>query len=175
MTVQCSVYIATSLDGFIAEEDGGLAFLAVAESGRYDYGYTEFMASIDAIVMGRTTYESALGFPAWPYAGTRVIVLTSGPAPQSRHGEEFVSGDLPGLVERLGREGVERVYVDGGATIRSFLAAGLIDDLTISMVPVLLGRGIPLFGLGMPAVSLELTGAESYETGVVQVSYRVRR
>jgi dihydrofolate reductase len=172
MTPQCSVFIATSLDGFIAEEDGGLAFLASAESGTHDYGYAEFIASIDAIVMGRSTYEVGLGFPSWPYAGKRVIVLTSGPHRKSIHGEEFSSETPAALAERLGAEGVRRIYVDGGVTIRSFLAAGLIDDLTISVVPAIIGRGIPLFGIGTPALSLTLRSVESFDTGLVQLRYR---
>ncbi len=172
MTPQCSVYIATSLDGFIAEEGGGLGFLSVAESETMDYGYNEFIATVDVIVMGRGTYEAALAFPVWPYEGVRVIVLTSGRGWQSRHHEEFSSEEPAALAERLGAQGTRRIYVDGGATIRSFLAAGLITDLTISIVPVILGRGIPLFGLGIPSMSLTLTGAESYETGLVQLRYR---
>lgn len=175
MIPHCSVYIATSLDGFIAGEDGELSFLAVADSETHDYGYRSFIDRVDAIVMGRGTYEAGLAFPTWPYEGKRVIVLTSGASPQAQHGEEFVAGDIPALLERLGTEGVHRVYVDGGATIRSFLAAGFIDDLTISIVPMLLGRGIPLFGLGIPRLALELTGSESYETGLVQLRYRVNR
>ena len=172
MLPQCSVYIATSLDGFIAEEDGGLAFLESAESGTEDYGYSEFIDSVDAIVMGRSTYEVGLSFPTWPYAGKRVIVLTSGARPKPVHDEEFSSEAPRELVERLGGEEVRRIYVDGGVTIRSFLAAGLIDDLTISIVPAILGRGIPLFGLGTPALSLTLESAESYPTGLVQLRYR---
>ncbi len=175
MIPHCSVYIATSIDGFIAGEDGELSFLAVADSETHDYGYRSFIDRVDAIVMGRGTYEAGLAFPSWPYEGKRVIVLTSGAAPKSLHGEEFVAGDIPTLLERLGSEGVRRVYVDGGATIRSFLAAGFIDDLTISIVPVLLGRGIPLFGMGIPRLSLQLTGSESYETGLVQLRYSVVR
>ncbi len=175
MTVQCSVYIATSVDGFIAEEDGGLAFLSVAESDTHDYGYTEFIGSIDAIVMGRSTYEVGLGFEQWPYEGKRLIVMTSGPERASVHGEEFTSEDPVALIARLGAEGAKRVYVDGGATIRSFLAAGLIDDLTISVVPLILGRGIPLFGLGIPPLALELEAAEAFPTGLAQLRYRRAR
>ena len=172
MNPQCSVFIATSLDGFIAGDDGALEFLSVAEDASTDYGYGEFIATVDAIVMGRATYEVGVGFPVWPYEGQRVIVLTSGDSRSSVHGEEFSSESPTSLVERLGREGVRRIYVDGGATIRSFLAAGLIDDLVISIVPRILGRGIPLFGLGIPSLPLTLESAESYDTGLVQLHYR---
>lgn len=168
---QCSVFIATSLDGFIAEEDGGLSFLAVAESGVNDYGYTPFIESVDAIVMGRATYEVGLSFPQWPYEGKRLIVMTSGPDRAPVHGEEFTSEDPATLVARLGAEGVRRVYVDGGATIRSFLAAGLIDDMVISIIPMILGRGIPLFGLGVPPMPLRLDSVEAFPTGLAQLRY----
>lgn len=170
MNPQCSVFIATSLDGFIAEDDGALDFLSVVEDATTDYGYGEFIATIDAIVMGRATYEAGLGFPVWPYTGQRVVVLTSG-SKESVNGEEFSSEEPTALVERLGAEGVRRIYVDGGATIRSFLAAGLIDDLVISVIPRILGRGIPLFGLGIPSLALRLDGTETFDSGLVQLRY----
>jgi len=168
---RCSVFIATSLDGFIAEDDGALDFLAVVEDPTTDYGYGEFIASVDAVVMGRATYEVGLGFAAWPYGGQRVVVLTSGSPQESANGEEFSSDDPATLVARLGAEGVRRIYVDGGATIRSFLAAGLIDDIVISVVPRILGRGIPLFGLGIPSLDLRLESSETFDTGLVQLRY----
>ena len=171
MNPRCSVFIATSLDGFIAEDDGALDFLSVVEDSTTDYGYGDFIATVDAIVMGRATYEVGLGFPLWPYSGQRVIVLTSGSPKESVNGEEFSSEEPAALVSRLGSEGVARIYVDGGATIRSFLAAGLIDDLVISVIPRILGRGIPLFGLGIPSLALRLERAETFESGLVQLSY----
>lgn len=140
-----------------------------------DYGYGDFIATIDAIVMGRATYEVGLGFPEWPYAGKRLIVLTSSPGRTSVHGEEFSSEGPAELVARLGGEGVRRIYVDGGATIRSFLAADLIDDLVVSIIPVVLGRGIPLFGLGLPRLPLELDGVEGYPSGLAQLRYSRQR
>lgn len=171
MNPQLSVFIATSLDGFIAEEDGGLGFLGSVEREGEDYGYDRFIATIDAIVMGRSTYEVGLGFPVWPYEGKRLIVMTSGPGRESVHGEEFTSETPEQLAARLGAEGVRRVYVDGGATIRSFLAAGLIDDLVVSIIPVVLGRGIPLFGLGIPPMPLVLDGVEAFPSGLAQLRY----
>lgn len=169
-----SVFIATSLDGYIAGRDGSLAFLdAVARPGE-DYGYAKFFESVDALVTGRRTYDTVLGFPEWPYAGKRCVVLTHA-APAPRHGEEFHAGDLLPLVERLGAEGVRRVYVDGGVVISAFLAAGLIDDVTISVIPVLLGDGVPLFARGGAGSALTLAASRGYESGLVQLQYVVRR
>ena len=171
--MQCSVYIATSLDGYIARPDGGLDWLSAAQSSGEDYGYATFAASVDALVMGRTTYDTVLGFGAWPYAGKRVVVLTHRPA-ESRHGEELHGGDVEELVQRLAREGVKRIYVDGGVVIQQFLAAKLIDDLTISIIPVVLGAGIRLFSDRGPEESLVLDGVDSFTSGLVQLRYRVK-
>jgi dihydrofolate reductase len=167
---RCSVFIATSLDGFIARPDGTFDFLSIVEQPDEDYGFAEFFATVDALVIGRNTYETALGFPEWPYAGKRCIVLTHRETP-SLHGEQFFAGAASGLVEQLALVGVQRVYVDGGAVIRDFLAAGLIDDLTLSIVPVLLGKGIPLFGAEVPELRLQLESSQQYPSGLVQLHY----
>jgi dihydrofolate reductase len=168
---QCSVYIATSLDGFIARPDGGIDWLNPMMQAGEDYGYQRFFASIDAIVFGRKTYETALGFDPWPYAGKRCVVLTHRPI-DARHGEERHDGPLAELVDRLGAEGVRRVYIDGGEVIRQFLAAGLVDDVTLSIVPVLLGEGLPLFRGGAERW-LRLVESRSYPSGLVQIEYRI--
>ena len=169
-----SVFIATSLDGYIAARDGSLAFLDAVQRPGEDYGFARFFASVDTLVMGRRTYDTALGFDAWPYAGKRCIVLTHA-APPSRHGEEFTEGDPATLATRLGAEGARHVYVDGGAVISAFLAARLIDDLTISVIPVLLGDGVPLFARGGPEQRLVLTSSRGYESGLVQLQYALKR
>jgi len=167
---RCSVFIATSVDGYIARPDGTFDFLSIVERPEEDYGFAEFFASIDALVIGRNTYETALGFPEWPYAGKRCIVLTHRETP-SVHGEQFFAGAPGALVDQLGLSGAQRLYVDGGAVIRQFLAEGLIDDLTVSIVPLLLGRGIPLFGAEVPELRLVLETSKSYESGLVQLRY----
>jgi len=167
---RCSVFIATSLDGFIARPDGTFDFLSIVETPGEDYGFAEFFATVDALVIGRNTYETALGFPEWPYAGKRCIVLTHRETP-SVHGEQFFSGAASGLVEQLALVGAQRLYVDGGAVIRDFLAAGLIDDMTLSIVPLLLGTGIPLFGAEVPEQRLLLESSRSYPSGLVQLHY----
>lgn len=168
---QCSVYLAASVDGFIARPDGGLDWLEAVHREGEDYGYAEFVRSIDAHVVGRKTYDAVLGFGAWPYAGKRVVVLTRRP-PAPRHGEEFYAGDPGALLERLAREGVRRAYVDGGDVVRQFLAARLVDDLTLSVIPLLLGQGVPLFGGALPEQGLTLEEARSYPSGLVRLRYR---
>jgi dihydrofolate reductase len=168
---RCSVFIAVSLDGFIARPDGSLDWLAVVEQKGEDYGYQRFADSVDVLVVGRKTYETALGFDGWPYSGKRCIVVTHRPS-EARHGEEFFAGEPRALVERLAREGAGRVYVDGGQIIQQFLAANLIDDLTLSVIPVLLGDGIPLFARG-PERRLVLEETRSWPTGLTQLHYRI--
>lgn len=174
---QCSVFIASSLDGYIARVDGSLDWLSVVEREGEDYGYRAFVDGVDALVMGRKTYDTVLGFDEWPFAGKRCVVLTHARPTSPRADEEFASGAPAALLEQLGRQGVRRVYVDGGTVIRQFLAAGLIDDLTLSVIPVLLGEGIRLFDAeprgGAPAAALRLTSARNFESGLVQLRYDV--
>jgi dihydrofolate reductase len=167
---RCSVFIATSLDGYIARLDGTFDFLSIVERPDEDYGFAEFFASVDALVIGRNTYETALAFPEWPYAGKRCIVLTHRETP-SVHGEQFFAGAPAALVDQLGLAGAQRLYVDGGGVIRQFLVDGLIDDLTLSIVPTLLGQGVALFGPEVPEQALVLKTSKSYESGLVQLSY----
>jgi dihydrofolate reductase len=175
MRPRCSVFIATSLDGFIARRDGALDWLGPFQTNGEDYGYARFADSIDTLVIGRKTYEVVLGFgaAAWPYAGKRVIVLTHRTL-EPKHGEESYAGDVSALVERLTRGGARRIYVDGGAIVRQFVAAGLVDDLTISIVPVLLGEGIPLFGKTDADIGLRLVDSRAFPSGLVQLEYRPR-
>jgi dihydrofolate reductase len=170
--MQCSVFIATSLDGFIARLDGSIDWLSRVECPGEDYGYGRFHDSIDTVIVGRKTYQTALGFPAWPYGGKRCIVLTH-QAPRSKHGEEFHDGPAPALVARLAAEQARRAYVDGGQVIRQFLAAGLITDLTLSIIPILLGEGVPLFGQTGPELPLTLVSSRAYDSGLVQLEYRL--
>ena len=167
---RCSVFIATSLDGFIARPDGTFDFLSVVERPNEDYGFAEFFATIDALVIGRNTYETALSFPEWPYAGKRCVVLTHRDAP-SVHGEQFFAGEPEALLAQLAMAGAQRLYVDGGAVIREFLQNNLIDDITLSIVPVLLGQGVSLFGNEVPEQRLKLTSSKAYESGLVQLCY----
>jgi len=170
--MRCSVFIATSVDGFIAREDGSIDWLSIVERPNEDYGYSKFFESVDTLVLGRKTYEIALGFEAWPYANKRVIVMTH-QARTPRFGEELFSGEPAELAARLAKEGSKRVYVDGGSVIRQFLAQKLVTDLTLSIVPVLLGAGIRLFDRAPSEVRLELLSTREFESGLVQVRYTV--
>jgi len=170
--MQCSVFIATSLDGYIARPDGSIDWLSAVQVDGEDYGYARFAETVDVIVLGRNTYDVVLGFAAWPYAGKRAIVMTNHPA-NSRHGEEFYAGAAADLVRRLAAEGARRVYIDGGVVIQQFRNAGLIDDLTISIIPVVLGEGIPLFAAGASEGRLTLVDVQSWPSGLVQLRYRL--
>jgi len=169
---RCSAYIAASLDGFIARADDGLDWLDAVQRPGEDYGFAAFFASVEVLLLGRNTWEVARRFDPWPYGGKRCVVLTGRPA-EGEHGETFHAGDPAPLLARLHAEGVKRAYVDGGVTVARFLAAGLLDDLTVSLIPVLLGAGIRLFPGGYAERPLELTGSRNFPSGLVQVDYRV--
>jgi dihydrofolate reductase len=169
---RCSAFLATSLDGFIARADGGLGWLRRFETSGEDYGFREFLASVDALVVGRGTYDAVLGLPEWPYAGKRVVVLTHRP-PAPRLDETFASGAPGEVIASLAAAGARRIYVDGGATVSSFLRAGLLDDLVLSVVPVLLGDGIRLFQPPVPERRLALRDARSFPSGLVRLRYDV--
>ena len=179
MTAKASVFIATSLDGFIARPDGSIDWLneanKVVPDGE-DCGYGKFMESVDVLVMGRNTFELVLTFAAWPYGNKRVVVLSSRPLiiPAGLPDTVSASSESPDvLVERLSAEGARRLYVDGGMTIQRFLAAGLIDDITITLIPVLLGQGRRLFGTVEKDIPLVHAATRTFDFGFVQITYRV--
>ena len=176
---ECNVFIATSLDGFISRPDGSIDWLdeanALVPAGE-DCGYGQFMAGIDVLVMGRNTFEQVLTFGEWPYGATPVIVLSRSLTSLPAHlpGTVSLSAEEPAqLVQRLSAAGLEHLYIDGGLTIQSFLAAGLIDEITITLIPILLGSGKPLFGPLSGDVHLELVSSRAYDFGFVQNRYRV--
>ncbi len=172
----CSVFCGLSLDGFIARPDGGLDWLegdGSAEVG--DHGYEAFVAGIDAIVMGRSTFEIAMTFEKWPYT-KKVIVLSSGQvdlaAARDRGADvEVMNAPPERLVADLAAKGLFHLYVDGGVTIQRFLRAGLIDRLILSRLPVLIGQGIPLFGSLEKDVRLKLVASRTFPGGLVQSEY----
>lgn len=163
-----SAFLGASLDGFIAEADGGLGFLKPFE--QEEHGYAAFYASVDTLLMGRKTYETVLGFDAWPFADKRVRVLSRTQRP-SRFGERFVSGEPRAVLAALESEGAGHVYADGGEVVTEFLAAGCLDALVVSVVPVVLGAGIRLFATSPGLHRLSLVSSRTFETGVVQLSY----
>ncbi|MDB5703267.1 MAG: bifunctional deaminase-reductase domain protein [Sphingomonas bacterium] len=169
-----SVFIGTSVDGFIARLDGGLDWLPAG--GGEPHGYDEFMASVDALVVGRNTFEIVLGFDPWPYHDKRVVVLSSGPLDlaEVRGGKvEQMAGTPAEIVAQLAASGAHHLYIDGGITIQRFLAAGLIDRLIVTRVPVLIGEGVPLFGSLPGDVRLDHLATRSYPSGLVQSEYRI--
>ncbi len=178
MTIKASVFIATSLDGFIARANGDLDWLTGAESSatEQDYGYQEFMDTVDTIVLGRNTFELVLTFDSWPYSGKKVVVLSSKPSAVPSHlvdDVEWLSLPPQQLVERLASQGATHLYVDGGKIIQGFLRAGLIDELTITRVPILIGTGVPLFGPLNQDIRLTHIATRQFENGFVQSKYRV--
>ena len=169
-----SIFIGTSVDGFIARRNGDLDFLPV--DGGEPHGYNEFFGSVDALVIGRKTFETVLAFPVWPYGDKRVIVLSSRPIDFStvRGGVvEQMSGSPADIVSKLAASGVRHIYVDGGITIQPFLRAGLVQNLTITRVPVLIGDGIPLFGTLLKDIRLQHIATQHYPSGLVKTEYHV--
>ena len=176
---KCSVYVATSLDGFISRRDGSIDWLnhfnALVTKGE-DLGYAQFMSSVDALVMGRNTFEQVLTFGTWHYGDTPIVVLSRQlkSLPEDVSDTVSLSADEPGkLVERLSARKWKHLYVDGGLTVQSFLSAGLIDDIIITTIPILLGEGKPLFGPLPNDVELEHVSSQAFEFGFVQSKYRV--
>lgn len=175
------VYIATSIDGYIARPDGGLDWLGSpgdAPDGEIQASWAEFLGSIDHMVMGRKTFEKVLQFGAWPYEGVQVTVLskTMDCIPEPLIDKADVSTLEPtALLDQLGARNRRRIYVDGGQVIQGFLRADLIDELILTTIPVLLGAGIPLFGKLEDDLRWEHTGTRTFHRGLVQTSYRRRR
>jgi dihydrofolate reductase len=172
MTV--SVFIGTSVDGFIARPNGDLDFLP--PGGGEPHGYDEFMASVDALVIGRNTFETVLAFPTWPYGDKRVVILSSRSLDLSavRGGVvEQMAGPPALIISKLAARGIHHLYVDGGITIQRFLREGLVQRLVITRVPVLIGDGIPLFGALPRDVRLRHVATQHFPSGLVKSEYHV--
>ncbi len=178
--MKISVYIATSLDGFIARENGELDWLPGSDgtTGDEDFGFNAFFNSVDVLVMGRKTYETVLSSGQWFYGEKQVVVLS--------RTLTRVADSLPGTVELracspatlaadLAASGAQHVYVDGGQTIQSFLNAGLIQEIIITRIPVLIGTGIPLFGAVHRDVKLYHIETQTFSNGFVQSRYEIER
>jgi dihydrofolate reductase len=169
-----SVFIGTSVDGFIARRNGSYDFLP--EGGGEPHGYSEFMASVDTLVIGRKTFEAVLALPAWPYGGKNVVVLSSKPVDFSGvrgNTIQQMAGSPTAIVATLAAKGAQHVYVDGGITIQRFLRDGLVQRLIITRVPVLIGGGIPLFGALPQDVQLRHVVTHQYKSGLVKSEYQV--
>ncbi len=171
--MKASVFVGTSLDGFMARANGALDFLP--PGGGEPHGYDEFMATVDALVIGRHTFDTVLGFDTWPYGEKPVFVLSTRalrPAPVGAV-VEHLSGAPAEIAAQLAARGIKHIYVDGGITIQRFLRAGLIQRLIVTRVPVLIGTGIPLFGELPHDIILIHVATRQYASGLVQSEYVV--
>lgn len=180
-TLSGSVYIATTLDGKIADSTGDVSFLDDYQSaaGDDDMGFAEFLASVDVIIMGRNSFEKVLSFgkDMWAYGTTPVVVWSQRGIDIPDHLKETVSCSIVSpkeLFDELEKQGREHAYIDGGFTVQSFLKEGLVDKIILTQVPMLLGEGISLFNDSLGRrVKLEHLGTQAYQNGLVQSSYRV--
>lgn len=174
MSMKISYYVAMSADGYIATADGGVDWLESVEMEGEDYGYHAFFGSTDGLLMGRTTFDQIIRFGAWPYGEKRCWVWTNRPFDSDKK-PDCVQGvvDDPADVLRIAREdGLTHLWLVGGGNLATqFMADGLIDTVIVSIVPTVLGRGIPLFGGADLRYNLMLTGTETYKNGLVQLTY----
>jgi len=167
------LYIATSLDGFIANPDGDISFLSVAEKEGEDYGYADFLKSIDTIIIGRKSYEKviSMGFD-YPHSNKKVYIITRTKRPDIGS-FTFYTDNLKELVLKLKNEEGKAIYIDGGAEIvHQLLQENLIDEFYITVIPTMLGTGIPLFKDGRPEIPLKLVTIKQFDKNIVQFHYR---
>lgn len=171
------VFIATSLDGYIARPDGDIDWLLQRDDPNEEHGYDAFIADKDAIVMGRGSYDKVATFDPWPYDRPVLVLskrLAGTPVPDALRGKVRFADLAPlDAMRELARDGVRRVYVDGGQVVQAFLRAGLIADMVVTTVPVLIGAGRPLFGALPADRDLALVASRSFPSGLVQSTYRL--
>lgn len=170
------LYIACSLDGYIARKDGSIDWLTEYENNsETDYGYSEFYSSIGTVLMGRKTYEQVLGFGDWPYGEKKTYVFTRQNEPLRREKNvEFVSGDIGEFARRLKENTDEDIWLVGGSQlIKVFLEENLVQDFIVFVVPIILGSGIPLFDRIGKEIRLKMINTERYESGLVRVEYEI--
>jgi dihydrofolate reductase len=169
------LYIATSVDGYIADEDGGIDFLSAAQSNGEDYGFNSFIKRIDTIIWGRKTYDKLLSFGIpFPYRNKKCYVFS-----RTKHGKdenvEFVHREVGEFISALKKKPGKHIYCDGGSElVLEMMKLNLIDEFIISVIPTLLGGGIPLFKPGSSIRHLKLVESRSFPSGVVQVHYKRR-
>jgi len=171
------LYIATSLDGFIARENGSIDWLTKYENNpETDYGYSKFYASIGKVLMGRKTYQQVLGFGEWPYREKKSYVFTRQKEPIRRENNvEFISEDIGEFVRQLKRNTEEDIWLVGGSQIiKVFFEENLVQDLIVFVVPIILGSGIPLFDHIGKEIGFRTGRVEMYENGLVKLEYEVK-
>jgi dihydrofolate reductase len=175
--MKTTVYIGTSLDGFIARKDGNIDWLVKFQNQEVSDSYTEFMGKIDAIVIGRGTFDTVLTFPSWPYE-KEVFLLSNSvkQLPERLKGKVTVLSMKPKeLLNYLSKEGFSNIYVDGGKVIQSFLKEDCIDEMIITKVPELIGDGIPLFGSLDNDLQFRHVQTNVYSNGLVKSRYERKR
>lgn len=175
-----TVYIATSIDGYIAREDGSIDWLMeLPNPGNSDYGFSVFLDRIDAIIMGRKSFETVLEFREWPYPKTKPIFVLSNSLAGVQAGlpanVEIVKGELKKVIESLRDKGINDLYIDGGKTIQSFLKEDLIDEMIITRIPIILGSGIPLFGKNNLELTFDHDSTEVLNNMLVRSRYLRKR
>lgn len=169
------IYIATSLDGYIARKDGNIDWLLnISNPDNSDFGFSEFIKGIDAVIMGRNTFNVVAEVDPWPYAKP-VFVLSSSlkSVPSHLNGKvEIISGEPPSVIRSMYRRGFRDLYIDGGKTIQDFIKQDMIDEMIITKIPVVLGSGIPLFGRIDHDILFEHIETEIFKNGLVKSRYR---
>ena len=174
--MRTTYYVAASLDAFIADAGGGVDWLERVEDGDEDYGYATFIAGVDALVMGRNTWDFVDRAGTWPYGDLPTRVFTGAPIDAPHEGVRAVADTPAAVLDELAAQGASHVWlVGGGALATSFAEAGLLDELVLSMVPVVLGRGVPLFAPSDTMVDMEFLSARTFPSGLVQSHYRRRK
>lgn len=170
-----SLYIAMSLDGYIALPDNDISFLSMVDQEGEDYGYAEFYSTTDTIIIGRRTYDKVITMgDTWWHAAKKTYVLTRSGGTPIHPSIEFYNGDVKSLIQKLRATEGKTIYCDGGGeTVKMFLQERLFDEITVSIIPILLGRGIKLFPEGFPEQKLKLISSKGFEKGLVQVKYLV--
>ncbi|WP_298495775.1 dihydrofolate reductase family protein [uncultured Algibacter sp.] len=179
MSKKNSVFIATSLDGYIADKNGGIDWLyTIPNPDNNDMGYVEFNNGIDALVMGRKTFETVLGFDVeWPY-DKPVFVLSNklNEIPESHIGKAFlIKGTLSVILNQIRKKGFHKLYIDGGTTIRNFLKEDLIDEMVLTTIPILLGGGSSLFTELPNELNFELIETKTYLNQITQNHYKRKK
>jgi dihydrofolate reductase len=167
------IYIAMSLDGYIARSDGDISFLSVVEQKGEDYGYTDFLKTVDIVIIGRKTYDHVIemGYD-YPHQDKDVYILSRSERPEVGLPKYF-KGSLGGLIAELKAKKGKNIYCDGGAeVINALLKENLIDEFIISIIPIVLGDGVPLFNNGRPENMLELISSKQFDKGLVQLHYK---
>jgi dihydrofolate reductase len=171
-TPKVVVFLGISLDGFIAAEGGDLSWLsACANESTAETGYDQLMDQTDALLLGRNTYDAVRQFSSWPYGAKPVYVLTHRPI-RPAHGERAMQGNIEQALRAVHASGAKTVYLDGGDVVRQALQRNLVEELVLSWVPVVLGSGIRLFAKGLSPSSWHLVHSRSFQSGMVQASYR---